>query len=82
MIYQVAKKKISRVSHCGAMDQWHLEHWDAGSIPSLAQWVKDMALLQLQLRLHGQELYVPWGGQKRRKENINTYKNSNNINIL
>ena len=28
-----------------------LEHWDAGSILSLGQWVKDLALLQLQLRL-------------------------------
>ena len=26
------------------------EHWDVGSIPSPAQWVKDLVLLQLQLR--------------------------------
>jgi len=27
-----------------------VEHWDTGSIPSPAQWVKDLALLQLQQR--------------------------------
>ena len=33
-----------------------LEHWNTGSIPSLAQWVKGPVLLQLRLRSH------PWPG--------------------
>ena len=32
------------------------EHWDAGSIPSLSQWVKDLVSLQLWLRSE------PWPG--------------------
>lgn len=64
------------------MAQWHSaapwKHWDAGPIPSLAQWTKDPASLQLQLRLRlwlgcdpwPQELHVPWVSQKRRKKNL------------
>ena len=34
-----------------------LEHWDTGSIPGLAQWVMDLALLQPQL-LHKSQLHL------------------------
>ena len=51
------------------------ECWDAGSIPSLAQWVKDLVLQQLWLRLHLWLRSDPWprssicqSGQKRKKE--------------
>ena len=45
-------------SHCGATGSAPMtpglgaswECWDTGSIPSLAQWVKDLAFLQLQLK--------------------------------
>ena len=46
------KKRERESSCCGAMGlaaSW--ECWDIGSIPSLAQWVKDLVLLQLRLRL-------------------------------
>ena len=36
------------------------ERWDAGSIPSLARWVKDPVLLQLWLRLQLQLGFDPW----------------------
>ena len=45
------RKHNHRCSHCGKMGlvaSW--ERWDAGLIPSLVWWVKDPALLQLQLR--------------------------------
>ena len=40
------------------------EHWDTGSIPGPAQWVKDLALLQLHLQLRLTLLlrYDPWPG--------------------
>ena len=37
------------------------ECWDASSIPSPVQWVKDPALPQLQLTL---QLFMPWRGQR------------------
>jgi len=55
-----------------------LEHWGTGLIPSPAQWVKDLALLQLQCRLQlGLDLIPGPGtphamGQTKRKQNKQT----------
>ena len=42
----------------GSEASW--EHWDAGSIPCLAQWVRDAALLQLWLKSRLQLGSDPW----------------------
>ena len=54
------------------------EHWDEGLIPSPAQWVRDPALLQVQLRLQlwlrsdpwprGTPYAVGWPKQKKKKK--------------
>ena len=54
-------------------NQWNLESTDAGLIPSLAQWVKDLLLLQLWLRLDlipglG-TLYARWCPKMKKKKN-------------
>ena len=47
IIFVITKKfAISCCVATGSLASW--DPWDAGSIPSLAQWVKDLALLQLQ----------------------------------
>ena len=66
-------------SHCGATELVALlEHWDTGWTPGPAQWVKDLALPQLPLRLQLQLGSDPWPGnsmyhraaKKEQKKNI------------
>ena len=54
-------KNASQSSCCGASGSavsW--EHWDAGWIPGLTQWVKDLVLLQLRSQLWLES--DPWPG--------------------
>ena len=70
-------------SHCGIMESvasW--EHWDAGLIPGLAQWVKDPRS-QLPLRSD------PWprnsvfpGAAKKKKKKITTTATKNHMVLL
>ena len=41
-------QKVYRSSRCGATASW--ERWNTGWLPGPAQWVMDLALLQLRLR--------------------------------
>ena len=57
------KLESYRSSYCGTMGlavSW--EHWDKGWIPSLAQWVKDLELPQLQVKLQLWLRSDPWPG--------------------
>ena len=57
------KKAKDRSSHCGItglVASW--ECWDAGLIPGLEQWVRDLALSQLRLRSQLQFRSDPWPG--------------------
>ena len=60
-MFEIFKNYIPRSSCCGTTGlvvSW--EHWDTGLIPSLAQWIKDPGLLQLQLRLQLWLRSDPW----------------------
>jgi len=73
---------VLRSSYSGATGSAaSLEHWDAGLIPGLAHWVKDLALLQLCQR---SQLWLgsdPWprnstchGAAKKKKIKTNKQK--------
>ena len=63
------------------------EHWDAGSIPGLAQQFKDLAMLQLRHRSQLRLRSNPWPGNsisygtaKKKKKFSNLTKRGNNNN--
>ena len=60
------QEKQSWSSFCGTTGSASWEHWDMGLCPVPAQRVKDLELLQLQLRIWSlvQELHMPQGSQK------------------
>ena len=63
------KLVVSWSSRCGTMGSvvsW--EHGDAGLIPSPAQWVKDLALPQLWLRVQLRFRSDPWPGNSKKKK--------------
>ena len=59
---------------------WSWERWDAGLIPSPAQWVKDLVLLQLGLRVQLQLGSDPrssiCGGVAEKKKKEKKFKNA------
>ena len=61
----------------GSAASW--ECWDAGLIPDLAQWVKDVVWLQVWLRSQLQLRSDPWpgntpqGGQKKKKKSFSFF---------
>lgn len=60
ILYKSEKKKKARNCHCGSTgsaESW--KGWDAGSIPSSAQCVKDLELLQ---QLQFRSTVDPWTG--------------------
>ena len=52
------KYRVPAVVPTGSSSSW--KHWDTGSIPHPTQWVKDPALLQLQLRSQVGLRCDPW----------------------
>ena len=68
----VVKSPHLRSPHCGKTGSvTSLKPWDKGSIPVLAQWVKDPALLQLRCRsklwFGSGKLHVPRVAKKKKK---------------
>lgn len=74
-------KLIQGSSHCGAMQSaTSLQCQDTGSIPRVAQQIRNSGLPQLRFKLEpglrsdpwlAQELHVPRGGQKQKQYGIN-----------
>ena len=53
---------MSWSSCCGTKESAaSCERWDTGSIPGQAQWVKDLALLQLRIRSRWPQGSQKWG---------------------
>ena len=70
---------LTRSSCCGTMGlAASLEGWDTGSIPSLAEWVKNLTLPQLRHRSQlwlrsdpwSRNFHTLWGSQEKKKKRV------------